>query len=177
MNEALENEIKAIERPHQRLMYYNLVACLALGPFFIFALIPWTIRYCTMRYRITDESISMRWGAMFRKEVILNYSRIQDIHLRSNAVERWFGLSRIQIQTASGSAGAEMTLEGLLQFEDVRNFLYQRMRGVKDGAKSGQSAPQISSGELVQTLQDVGAELRSLRELIHKRMPPDRPDV
>ena len=45
------------------------------------------------------------------------YARIQDIHLVSNVVERWLGLARIKIQTASGSAKAEMTIEGVPQFE------------------------------------------------------------
>jgi putative membrane protein len=43
--------------------------------------------------------------------VVLNYARIQDIHLRSNAMERWLGLARIEIQTASGSSNAGMTLQ------------------------------------------------------------------
>jgi uncharacterized protein len=181
-DQSRELEIMALERPHRRLMYYNLLACLGLGPFFFLALIPWTIRYRTLRYRITDEGISMRWGALFRREVILNYTRIQDIHLRSNVIERWFGLSRIQIQTASGNAGAEMTLEGLLQFEEVRNFLYQRMRGITKSSQSAGSttdpadATAGANTELTQTLTEVGAELRSIRELIHTRLPPDLPE-
>jgi putative membrane protein len=57
-----------------------------------------------MRYRFDTDGIHMRWGIVFRREVLLNYSRIQDIHLRSNLIERWLGLARIEIQTASGSA-------------------------------------------------------------------------
>lgn len=169
----------AIERPHARLLNYHVVASFALGPFFIFSLIPRLIRYQTLRYEITSEGISMRWGALFRREVILNYSRIQDIHLRSNVVERWFGLARIQIQTASGNAGAEMTLEGLLQYEAVRNFLYTRMRGVKDGTAAGDETGTEQAGngdELAGVLREAAAELRAVRELIHKRVPPDLPD-
>ena len=58
----------------------------------------------------------MRWGILFRREITLTYARIQDIHLTSNLVERWLRLARIQIQTASASASAEMTLEGLHEF-------------------------------------------------------------
>jgi putative membrane protein len=47
------------------------------------------------------DGIHMKWGIIFRREVLLNYSRIQDIHLRSNLIERWLGLARIEIQTAS----------------------------------------------------------------------------
>lgn len=68
-------------------------------------------RYDTIRYEFSPEGIRMSWGVLFRHEIVLNYARIQDIHLRSNAIERWLGLARIEIQTGSGSSSAEMVLE------------------------------------------------------------------
>ena len=115
-------EIFRIERPDASLMSYYVLASLAAGPFFLFVLIPLYFRYHTMRYRFTDEGVTMRWGVLFRREINLTYARIQDIHLRSNFVERWLGLARVEVQTASGSSGAEMTLEGLLEFEAIRDF-------------------------------------------------------
>ena len=49
-----------------------------------------------------EEGISVRWGILFRREINLTYARIQDIHLRSNFIERWLNLARIEVQTASG---------------------------------------------------------------------------
>jgi len=46
-------------------------------------------RYHTMRYRFDAEGIHMRWGILMRHEVMLNYSRIQDIQLRSNVRANW----------------------------------------------------------------------------------------
>jgi uncharacterized membrane protein YdbT with pleckstrin-like domain len=169
-NRADDAAILQIERPHPNLWTYYILACLVIPPLFPFLILPAWFRYHTMRYRFTDEGISMCWGILFRREIIINYARIQDIHLRSNFVERWFGLSRILVQTASGNAGAEMALEGLNNFEDVRDFLYSKMRGVKDTPHSN-SPETLSSvdAELVTTLREVAAELRSLREsLAHK---------
>jgi putative membrane protein len=111
----------------------------------------------------------MRWGRLFRREIILNYARIQDIHLRSNIVERWFGLSRILIQTASGSSGAEMTVEGIKEYEAVRDFLYARMRGVTDDtreAHAGDPGSSSPAGEIAETLREVARELRATREAV-----------
>ena len=119
-----------------------------------------------MRYQFTDEGISMRWGILFRREVIINYARIQDIHLRSNLVERWLGLARILVQTASGSSGAEMALEGIREFEDVRDFLYSKMRGVKDQPAAAQSNDATTDRELATTLREVAGELRAIRETL-----------
>ena len=119
----------------------------------------------------------MRWGILFRREVIVNYARIQDIHLRSNILERWLGLARVLVQTASGNAGAEMTLEGLQQFEAVRDFLYARMRGVKETGPRSSPLPSSAAPasaddrELAATLHEVARELRELRLALASRPP------
>jgi uncharacterized protein len=170
-----DEEVLTIERPHKDLWRYYLIGSFALGPLFPILMVYGTIRFKTMRYRFTSEGISMSWGILFRREIIIQYSRIQDIHLRSNVLERWLGLAKVLVQTASGSAGAEMTLEGLKQFEAVRDFLYHRMRGVKDDervpgrTKSGDTSGTAAAGELVEVLQAVATELRAIRQALAER--------
>lgn len=166
----VDGAILAIERPHPDLWKYYLLFCAAFPPAFPFLILPAWFRYHTMRYRFTDEGISMSWGILFRREIIIQYARIQDIHLRSNVVERWFGLARVLVQTASGNAGAEMTLEGLKEFEAVRDFLYHKMRGVKDvpakpaaAAETSAAAGSADQHELAAALREVAQELRETR--------------
>jgi len=175
-NSLGESAIFAIERPAPNLFTYYVLSSLVLGPLFFVLLIPLYFRYHTLRYRFDEEGISMRWGILFRREINLTYARIQDIHLRSNFVERWLNLARIEVQTASGSSGAEMTLEGLLEFEAIRDYLYTRMRGSKDARPSTMRAPatgtevdSASMQELVHSLREVAAELRSVREALAGR--------
>lgn len=171
-----ESAIFAIERPAPNLFTYYVVSSLALGPFFFIPLIPLYFRYHTLRYRFDEEGISMRWGILFRREINLTYARIQDIHLRSNFVERWLNLARVEVQTASGSSGAEMTLEGLLEFEAIRNYLYSRMRGSQDRQQEAARTPATSPGfdgtgtkELAGALREVTAELRAVREALERQ--------
>jgi uncharacterized membrane protein YdbT with pleckstrin-like domain len=149
-------------------MTYYFLRSFFAGPFFFAPLIYFWFRYNTMRYDFDEEGISMRWGILFRREITLTYARIQDIHLTSNVVERWLRLARIQIQTASASATAEMTIEGLHEFERVRDYLYTKMRGVRGTAHS---APAAASPEhdLTAALREVAAELRAVREALEKR--------
>lgn len=181
-----DSPILAIERPDKALWKYYLLRCLIVPPLFPILVLPSWFRYHTMRYKFTDEGISMSWGILFRREVILNYARIQDIHLRSNIVERWLGLARILVQTASGSASAEMTLEGLKQYEAVRDFLYSKMRGVKDTTHRHVTAPALSGNhqldaaaavELTVVLREVAAELRSIRESLERTRGAGGQDV
>ena len=168
-----EAAILAIERPHPSLWTYYLLSCLIVPPLFPILLLPMYFRYHTLKYKFTSEGISMSWGILFRREIIINYARIQDIHLRSNLVERWLGLAKVLIQTASGSAGAEMTLEGLREFEAVRDFLYSKMRGVKDqGHRPAAATSTGSSGhdaELAAALREVARELRETRAALTAR--------
>lgn len=174
---ALDLKIQSIARPDPALWTYYLLSCLVfppllliLGPYLYF-------RYHTMRYRFSDDGISMSWGILFRREIIVNYARIQDIHLKSNLIERWLGLARILVQTASGSSSAEMTIEGIKEFELLRDFLYARMRGVKDPHQasvpaSPAGAPVGDAGELIAALRETTAELRAVREVLAKRQQP-----
>jgi putative membrane protein len=158
--------LPATLRPSPSLLTYYALSSLVLGPFFFVALIPLYFRYSTMQYQVEEEGITMRWGILFRREVSLTYARIQDIHLSSNVLERWLGLARVQVQTASGSASAEMTVEGLPQFEAIRDFLYSRMRGARDRAVATAPAGEIAGsglGELTGILREVAAEVRALR--------------
>ena len=175
-----EAAIHQIERPHPNLWKYYILCCLMVFPLAPILLPIHWFRYHSMRYRFTAEGVSMSWGVLFRRQILLNYARIQDIHLQSNLVERWLGLGRLLIQTASGSSAAEMTIEGLQEFEAVRDFLYARMRGVKDhphvtaahtgepAATTGtlQAATSTGDAELVGILREIAAEVRSLRESV-----------
>lgn len=164
-------DVFAIKRPSPALFKYYVLSSFLLGPLFFVPLIYLYFRYHTMRYDFDDEGISMRWGILFRREITLTYARIQDIHLTSNLLERWLKLARIQIQTASASASAEMTIEGLHEFEAVRDFLYSKMRGVRSGGGEAPAPVQSASSEhdLAAALREVAAELRAVREALEKR--------
>lgn len=179
-----DEAILAIERPHPNLFTYYWLSLLVFPPLLPVLILPVWFRYHTMRYKFTDQGISMSWGILFRREIIVNYARIQDIHLRSNLLERWLGLARVLVQTASGNAGAELTLEGLKEFEAVRDFLYARMRGVGDPTRRTPvvAAPnQNAAGhdaELAAALREVAAELRATRLALQARENEGRaPDV
>ncbi len=174
MTSQLEERIRSLERPDPALWRYYVFAALPTIVFppllLVFLFLGW-VRYSTLRYTFTEEGVSMRWGRLFRREIILNYARIQDIHLRSNVIERWLGLSRILVQTASGGGGAEMTIEGLKEYAMVRDFLYSKMRGVFEPSAS-EPDPAKEPGrdstemELATTLREIAVELQKTRESI-----------
>ena len=155
--EPIPRHIAAITKPVEQLMTYYTLKALATTVGFPVTFVLLFFRFHTMKYVFSDEGIRMSWGILFRHEIMLNYARIQDIHLRSNAVERWFGLARIEIQTASGGS-SEMTLEGLTDHEAMRDFLYSRMRGVHPALGAN-----TESARLAAVLDEIAAELKAIR--------------
>ena len=158
--------IVAIERPRESLLTYYLLQAIAANVAFPFIFSYLYFRFHTMRYRFDTDGIHMQWGILFRREVLLNYSRIQDIHLRSNLIERWLGLARIEIQTASGSSSGNMTLEGMADPGGMRDFLYSRMRGTHD-----QPAENAVDDPLAAVLHEIAGGLREIRTLVEGRRP------
>lgn len=173
--DASAQQIFALERPHPSLWTLYFTRAILTGPLVVVMLPLFFFRYRTLRYRFDEEGIHMRVGVLFRREVNLTYARIQDIHLQSGMIQRWLGLADIQIQTASGSANAELVIEGFKEFEAIRDFLYTRMRGAKSGGaleripQPPRASAADANDETVTLLLSIRDELRRTRELLEQR--------
>ena len=124
-------DTSALERPSPKLLTYYLLMGLATGPGLVIAIPAFIIRYNTLRYRFEDSGLRMQLGLFFRKEVVIAFRRIQDIHVSRNLIQRWLGIASVSVQTASGNAMPEIVLEGITDPDSVRDWLYERMRGAK----------------------------------------------
>ena len=171
----------AITRPDERLMkYYVIVAVLSLVAFPITLFVLW-LKYRTLRYRFDDEGVWRAQGLLWRSEVNITYRRIQDIHLTNGLLQRWMGLSTVSIQTAAGSASPEVTIEGVLEADALRDFLYTKMRGVRDGAPAARkSVTPVTAGTAPATSLASGddetlallVEIRDGLRRLEARLPP-----
>ena len=153
---------RSIERPDPALLTYYIWVSLLTVFGFPFVFVAYYIRFRTLRYRFDDEGISMSWGLLFKREVLLTYRRIQDIHVSRNLFERWLGLSSVSVQTASGTAGAEMTLVGITDADRLRDYLYTRMRGARGEAPDAAPIALVPEDELLVLLQDIRDGIRAL---------------
>jgi putative membrane protein len=155
----------SITRPDPSLLTYYLVVALLTLVGFPFVFLPLLFKYHTLKYAFDDKGVSMSWGILFHRQIYLTYRRIQDIHVSRNIIHRKLGLAAVAVQTASGSAGAEMTIEGIRHPEVLRDYLYSQMRGAKeeidDGDEGGAERP---DDEALTLLTEIRDQLRALRE-------------
>jgi putative membrane protein len=140
---------RTITRPDRALLGYYVIITVLSNVFSPIVFLPLFFKYETLHYRFDDEGVSMSWGILFRREIYLTYRRIQDIHLTRNILQRWMGLATVSIQTASGSASPEMSIEGILEADALRDFLYTKMRGAR-----GEHEPHAETDAMPRTLND-----------------------
>jgi uncharacterized protein len=156
----------SVTRPDPALLkYYVIVAALTLAGF-PFVILPLLFKYSTLKYRFDEKGVSMSWGILFHREIYLTYRRIQDIHVTRNLLHRWLGLAAVAVQTASGTSGAEMTIEGIRDPEVLRDFLYAQMRGARgerEEAARGASPTLAPADEALDLLRGIRDDLRQLR--------------
>jgi uncharacterized membrane protein YdbT with pleckstrin-like domain len=152
---------RRIERPHSSLLKYYVLMSLLTGPGFLVGFWPLLFKYETLRYKFEEDGMSMSWGFLFRHEINLTYRRIQDIHLTRNIIQRWLGLATLSIQTASGSATPEMSIEGILEAEKLRDYLYSKMRGARGLDEHGGHADQQQRDEALMLLREIRDLLRT----------------
>jgi len=166
-----------VRRPDPLLLrYYLITACIAsfcIIPLTLLIFIPLYLRYRSLRYDFDDEGVRMKVGILFQREVNLTFRRIQDIHVSRGIIQRWLGLASVSVQTASGSATPEMTIEGVREPDVLRDYLYQMMRGAKGdepAAKTIHSAEaHVPEGDPAALLQNIAEELRAIRNALEAR--------
>lgn len=156
--------IFGITRPDPGLLWIYIIRCVLTGPFLPILILPHVFRYMTLRYKFDEEGIGVSHGVLFRRESYITYTRMQDIHLSRGIIERWFGLGTVEVQTAAGTSAAEIRIEGLKEFNELRDFLYTRMRGGHPAPPAAR-APEGAAAVLA----EIRDELRALRADLEKR--------
>lgn len=155
----------SVTRPDPALLKYYVLVALMTGLGFPFVILPLYFKYHTLHYRIDDKGIAMSWGILWKREIYLTYRRIQDIHVTRNLFHRWLGLAAVGVQTASGSATPEMTIEGIRNPEQIRDFLYLKMRGAEQHSMDDAQMSEASSKPADEALE----LLKEIRDLLAAR--------
>lgn len=69
-----------------------------------------TLRWWFTRYRISDNSLSLRDGVLSRNERHIGFDRIQDVSIEQNFFARALGVARLSIETGAGGSGDDAAL-------------------------------------------------------------------
>ena len=159
---------RTVSRPDPALLRYYLIVSLFSLFLFPIVFVPLYLKYITLRYEFQPDGIAMRWGVIFQRQVNLTHRRIQDIHVTRNILQRWMGLATVGIQTASGSAKPEMSIEGILEADALRDYLYTKMRGAHGSSDGAGGAAVAASPTPLESEDETLALLHEIRELLSR---------
>jgi membrane protein YdbS with pleckstrin-like domain len=90
--------------------------------------------YESIVYKLTNDKIIWRRGVWFKKTGVVPYNRITNIDITQGPISRKFKIASLKIQTAGYSgqqANAEIKIEGMEQFEELREMLMRFVIGKK----------------------------------------------
>jgi hypothetical protein len=118
--------------------------------------------YETMIYKLTQDEIVWKRGVWFKNTGIVPYNKITDIHISHGPISRKLGIATLKIQTAgySGAAGAEISIVGVEQFEELRELIMGFVRGKQPAAVEAREKENIDLKIL--------EELIKIRKLLEK---------
>lgn len=108
-------------------------------------------------YMTTDTSLRIREGITTVRERTMTYANIQNLSLKQGPVQRFFGISDLQVRTAGGG-GAESSEEskkghseadnmhlgyfrGVDNAEEIRDLILTKMRGMRDSGLGDPDEP------------------------------------
>jgi membrane protein YdbS with pleckstrin-like domain len=92
--------------------------------------------YGSIAYTLTEKEIVWRRGVWFKNTGIVPYDRVTNVDIAQGPLSRSLGIAALKVQTAgySGQQKAEIRLEGIIEFEELRELIMGFVRGEKPRA-------------------------------------------
>ncbi len=111
---------------------FFLLVILALAALGALAFIWSLLRYRALTHTITKSEIIITEGVINKSRTVIQFSQIQNIHIKKPLVYRLLGLSRVEIETAGTTGGiAEGILPGIANAEELVHQLLETVRKIK----------------------------------------------
>jgi uncharacterized membrane protein YdbT with pleckstrin-like domain len=82
----------------------------------------------TFQYQLLEEGIYYKGGLFISKEKSVKYSKITDVTISQDIIEKIFGIKTLMIQTASvGNIRPEIVFYGLIDADTPKNLILKKM--------------------------------------------------
>jgi len=143
-----------------------------------FVFLTWWIPafYRSADYRLTDDEIDYRRGVFFRSKTTVPYNRITNVDATQGPVQRLVDCGSVGIHTAGygGQMGAELTITGIADYEDVKDQVLSKVRDRRPAATEGADEDDTDVELASVTRADATdatellAEIRRIRELLER---------
>lgn len=151
-----------------------VVGLVTVPPLVAFAFLTWWIPafYRTADYRLTDEEVEFRRGVFFQQKTTVPFNRITNVKASQGPIQRFVDAGSVGIHTAGygGQMGAELTIGGVSDYEEIKDQILTKVRGRRPVATEVEDRPTAEerppSDRQPSRLSEELSELRRIRELL-----------
>ena len=157
---ADRGHIMAVEFDRKIIVYWWIMANLGLLVSFvgIIAMVVWIPfgwivhkkQYEHMSGALTDRSINMRMGWLFKKQQNIPLDKLTDVSIHEGPILNAFGVVRMQFETAGA---APFILTGVKNSDQFRDIVLQERDSLVANPK--QSAPSDDSNDVLVEIRDI----------------------
>lgn len=88
--------------------------------------------YRAWSYRFTAQGVELHHGVFWKQASAMPYHRLQQVDVAQGPLERWLGMSSVQLRSAAATTDASIPGISQADVDDVRRLLMQRA-GRDDG--------------------------------------------
>jgi uncharacterized membrane protein YdbT with pleckstrin-like domain len=129
--------------------------------------------YRSLRYEIHDDEVIVHVGIWTKSVKHVPYRTVTNVKTNRDIFDRWlFGIGSLNVQTAgmSGAKGAEESLVGLENVEEVYNIVAKSLRKFRVGmAPTAAGSDDEAAPAMGGTLGELLEEVRAIRQAIDKK--------
>ena len=118
--------------------------------------------------RVTANSVEIKKGVYFRKEITIPLNRITDVRLHDGPLMRYYGIRGIRVETAGQAgqnAGSEGDLVGVVDAVAFRDAVLRQREIMVEGGQAAASAPAAvapsDSASVLAEIRDILARIES----------------
>lgn len=144
---------------------------------FLLVLLDWENRW----YMVSDRSLRIREGVWKIVEQTMTFSNIQNVAVRQDPLQRWFGIAEVEVRTAGGGSSESSPdkkaqhgnlhlayFRGVDNAADIRDLILahlKRARAAGLGDPDDAAGPETSDSAL-EAAREILSEARRLREVL-----------
>ena len=144
----------------------------------MFAFLTWWIPafYRTAAYRFTDDEIEYRRGVFFQQKTTVPYNRITNVNASQGPIQRFVDAGSVGIHIAGygGQMGAELSISGVSDYEELKDQVLAKVRRRRPAAtESGDESyddARPPTGRQADWPPEELTELRRIRELLEQQL-------
>jgi uncharacterized membrane protein YdbT with pleckstrin-like domain len=141
--------------------------------FWLTAMVLTGFYYRSLRYEIQDDEVIVQVGIVTKSVKHVPFRTVTNIKIKRGILDRFvFNIGTLNIQTAgmSGSTGAEESLVGLENVQELYEIVAKRLRLFRGGmSPTAAESDEVPAGPAEQTLGAILEELKAIRQSLEKK--------